>query len=160
MIIDALINVHKFKLKGTGPLKYHLGIDYSRDEYGILCASPMKYLERLTDTYVRLFGNKPKQAYSSPLEHGDHPELDTSEELGPDDLKVFQTLIGVLQWVVSLGRWDIQTAVMTLSKFRAAPRVGHLDRAKRIFGYLLKMRHACLRFRTELPDMSGEPIPS
>ena len=31
-----------------------------------------------------------------------------------------------------LGRFDIGTAVMTLSRFRAAPRRGHLDRVKRI----------------------------
>ena len=43
-IIDALTETYKFKLKGTGPLKYHLGLNYYRDEDGVLCASPTKYL--------------------------------------------------------------------------------------------------------------------
>ena len=68
-------------------------------------------------------------------------------------------LIGSLQWAVSLGRLDIATAVMTLSSFRAAPRVGHLERAKRVCGYLLKMRDASIRFRIGMPDFSGLPIP-
>lgn len=61
------------------------------------------------------------------MELGDHPELDNSEELGVEDTKIFQSLIGVLQWAVLLGRFDIAIAVMTLSKFQAAPRQGHLE---------------------------------
>ena len=43
---------------------------------------------------------------------------------------------------------------MTLSRFRAAPREGHLNRVKRIYGYLRKMRFATIRIRTEEPDYS------
>ena len=46
---------------------------------------------------------------------------------------------------------------MTLSRFRAAPRKGHLERVKRIYGYLAKMRHGVIRIRTELPDYSDIP---
>ena len=59
--------------------------------------------------------------------------------------------------MVSIGRFDVQTSVMTLSSFRAAPRRGHLERVKRIFGYLLKMKHAVIRIRTEEPDHSAVP---
>ena len=44
---------------------------------------------------------------------------------------------------------------MSLSSFRAAPRRGHLDRVKRIFGYLAKMKHAVIRIRTDDPDFSS-----
>ena len=63
-------------------------------------------------------------------------------------------MIVALQWVVTIGRFDVQTAVMTLSSFRVAPRRGHLDRVKRIYGYLYKMRHGTIRIRTEEPDLS------
>ena len=46
------------------------------------------------------------------------------------------------------------TAVVSLSAFRAAPCVGHLERAKRIFGYLAKMNTAKLWIRKEQPDYS------
>jgi hypothetical protein len=46
---------------------------------------------------------------------------------------------------------------MTLSRFRAAPRKGHLDRVKQIYAYLSKMRHGIIRIRTELPDYSTIP---
>ena len=66
-------------------------------------------------------------------------------------------MIGVLQWTISLGRFDIATAVMTMSGFRVAPRVGHLDRLKRICGYLSKMKHGFIRVRTDEPDYSDLP---
>jgi hypothetical protein len=46
---------------------------------------------------------------------------------------------------------------MTMSGFRSAPRQGHLDRTKRIYGYLAKMKFAIIRVRTEEPDYSGLP---
>jgi len=48
---------------------------------------------------------------------------------------------------------------MTLSSFRAAPRKGHLDQIKRVYGYLAKIRHAKLHFRIHQPDYSTIPIP-
>ena len=96
----------------------------------------------MLDAYVDFFGTKPKQVYTSPLEKGDNPELDTSEELDVTGTKKYQSMIGALQWCISLGRLDIATAVMTMSSFRAAPRKGHLEQLKRIYGYLAKMRHA------------------
>ena len=156
-ILRQLKENHKLKLKGNGPIDYHLGCNFFRDEDGVLCMSPKRYIERMIETYVRLFGTKPKTTYTSPLEKGDHPELDTSDELGMEDTKKYQSLIGALQWVITLGRFDIATAVMTLSSFRVAPRIGHLDRVKRIYGYLSKMKHAALRFRTGVPDYSDIP---
>ena len=116
--------------------------------------SPRKYIDRAADAYFRTFGERPRTRYSSPLEGGDHPELDTSEYLEEKGIKKYQSLIGILQWLVTLGRLDIATAVMSMSSFRAAPRIGHLDRLKRIFGYVLKMKHSKTRFRTRLPDHS------
>ena len=79
--------------------------------------SPMKYIKRMMDNYIRMFGSAPKTLYRSPLERGDHPELDTLDELDEEDTKKYQSLIGALQWVVTLGRFDIGTAVTTLSSF-------------------------------------------
>ena len=44
---------------------------------------------------------------------------------------------------------------MSLSRFRAQPRKGHLDRAKRIAGYLLFLPDGAIRFRTGEPDFSS-----
>jgi hypothetical protein len=71
--------------------------------------------------YEKIFGESPRQNVSSPLEKGDHPELDTSELLDTQGIVVYQSLIGALQWAITIGRFDVQTAVMTLSGLRIAP---------------------------------------
>ena len=100
---------------------------------------------------------KPNTSVMSPLEKGDHPELDTSELCTTEQIAQYQSMIGALQWIVTIGRFDINTAVMTMSGFCMAPRVGHLNRLKRIYGYLLKMKHASIRVGTEDPDYSDLP---
>ena len=46
---------------------------------------------------------------------------------------------------------------MTMSRFRQAPRVGHLQQVKRIFGYLGNLPHGPIRYRTHEPDYSDLP---
>jgi len=150
--MDALqTEPHNYKLKGVGPPSYHLGGDFFRDSDGILAYGAQTYVKRMVENYVQLFGSAPTKAMS-PLVKNDHPELDTSEFCGPDDTAKYMSLIGALQWTISLCRFDIANAVMTLGRFRAEPRVGHLDRAKRIIGYLAKYPHGAIRFRTGIPN--------
>ena len=156
-ITEILMEEYKFKLKGTGPISYHLGCDFFRDEDNTLCFSPKKYINKMIDGYMTLFKSKPKTNVSSPLEKGDHPELDHSELLDEEGISIYQSLIGSLQWAVSLGRLDIMTAVMTMSSFRTVPRRGHLERVKRIYSYITKMKHATIRVRTDEPDFSTLP---
>jgi Reverse transcriptase (RNA-dependent DNA polymerase) len=115
-IVKILEEIHKFKLKGSGPTSFHLGCNFFRDEDGVLCYAPKRYILRMLDTFKRPFGKQPKQ-YVAPLEGGDHPELDDSELLEIEDIKVYQSLIGALQWVIQIGRFDITTHMMTLSRF-------------------------------------------
>ena len=155
-IIDALEKRSGFKLKGVGPLQYHLGCDYTRDNDGTLVYGPRRYIEKMITTYEKMFGDLPRQ-YNSPLERNNHPEIDDSKELSKEDTTRYQSMIGALQWAISLGRFDIFTAVMTMSRFRAAPREGHINRLKRIYGYLRKFKHGAIRVRTNLPDLSEVP---
>jgi uncharacterized membrane protein YgcG len=142
---------HGYHLKGDGPLEYHLGCDYTRDKDGVLSFQPKKYINKMLESYERMFGEKPKKA-SCPIAPGDHPEIDTSEVLDAKSTTVYMSLIGQLQWLVTLGRFDVMSAVVALSSFRSAPRIGHLDRAKRVFGYVANFKEAAIRVRTGLPD--------
>ena len=121
---------------------------------GTLAADPRRYVNKILESYERMFKEKPRKS-RPPLEGEDHPELDTSELCDEHQTKQFQTLIGQLQWLISLGRFDIAVHVMSLSRFRAQPRKGHLDRAKRIVGYLLFLPDGAIRFRIGEPDFSS-----
>ena len=151
---NELKKKYNLKLKGVGPLEYHLGCTYKKDPDGTLAADPRRYVNKILESYERMFKEKPRKS-RPPLERGDHPELDTSELCDEHQTKQFQTLIGQLQWLISLGRFDIAVHVMSLSRFRAQPRKGHLDRAKRIVGYLLFLPDGAIRFRIGEPDFSS-----
>ena len=146
-----LTEKHGFTLKGVGPPEYHLGGNFYRDPDGTLVWGAQDYIKRMLDNYVLMFGELPNYA-SSPLVTGDSPELDQTTELELPDVKKYQSLIGALQWCITLGRFDIACAVMTMSRFRVCPRIGHLNRLKRMCGYLRKKNEGAIRFRTNIPD--------
>ena len=101
-----------------------------------------------------MFNEKPPSNYTTQLEKGDHPELDITDLLDPSRVQKFQSLIASIQWVVSIGRLDVATVVMSLSGYQSIPRIRHLERAKRVVDYLAKMRHAVIRFKIGLPEYS------
>jgi hypothetical protein len=65
----------------------------------------------MVDTYAVLFGEQPKE-YHAPLEEKDHPKLDTSDLCAEDDIVKYQSLLGAMQWCISLCRMDIALAVI------------------------------------------------
>jgi hypothetical protein len=77
-LTDILEKQHNVKIKGTGPITFHLGMDFTRDDDNSLCISPTKYIDQLIQNYEKSFGMKPNTSVTSPLEKGDHPELDMS----------------------------------------------------------------------------------
>jgi hypothetical protein len=64
------------------------------------------------------------------------PELDTSTECNSEQINLYQNLIGVLRWIVELGRIDIAFETAVLSQYLASPRTGHMVQALHIFKYL------------------------
>jgi hypothetical protein len=50
--------------------------------------SAKRYVDKMIDTYVQLYGEKPRKA-SSPLEQNDHLEMDDSPFLGQDETQQF-----------------------------------------------------------------------
>ena len=75
------------------------------------------------------------------------PELDVSEELS----SYYQSLIGILRWIVELGRVDICLEVSMMSSHLALPRKGHMEQVMQIFGYLRKYHNAELVFDPSNP---------
>ena len=145
-----------YKLKGVGPPNYHLGATFEKvkDPEPCMTWGPVRYIQKILEQYERLFGDKVKNSRKihAPLEPGDHPELDVSELCSDEERAKYMSMIGCLQWAFSLGRMDIGTATMTMSRFRVQPRVGHLARLKRIYSYLKHFKNTSIKFNTEIPD--------
>ena len=60
-------------------------------------------------------------------------------------------------WEITLGEYDILAHVMSMSRFRLAPKIGHLERMRRLYRYLGKTKHFAIRYRTKEPDYSHLP---
>ena len=69
----------------------------------------------------------------------------------------YLTMVGQLQCLVTLGRFDLHAYVAIMSRFRAAPRQGHMDRLKMIYAYAIRTKDYAVRFRTDQPDYSFLP---
>ena len=90
----------------------------------------------------------------TPFSHGYCPELDISTELDHHKTNYFQGLMGVLRWIVELGRIDIIVPVTMLSRYLVSPREGHLQQAYRIFAYLKQFNHPMLIFDDSEPKFA------
>jgi hypothetical protein len=101
--VDVLEQRYNFKTKGTGPINFHLGMDFFSNEDNTLCFSSIKNIEKLMTNYEGMFGQQPKQNVSSLLAKGDHPETDSSNLLDAKCIQMLQSMIGALQWMVTIG---------------------------------------------------------
>ena len=66
-------------------------------------------------------------------------------------------MVGQLQWLITLGRFDIQAQVITMSGVRAQPRQGNLEWLKRIHAYTIRTKDYATRFRTTEPGYFYQP---
>ena len=62
-------------------MSYHLDADYFEEPGGTFVSQSRKFIDKLAETYERLFNDEPPKGHKTPLDKNDHPELDTSEIL-------------------------------------------------------------------------------
>jgi len=82
----------------------------------------------------------------TPIQTSYRPELDVTPLLSPTDASYYQSLVGMLRWMVELGRVDICLEVSMMSSYLAMPRQGHLNQLYHIFAYLSKHYNAEMVF--------------
>ena len=148
----------QYRLREIGAPKRFLGSDIKSKQYiddngnHRLCwafgsDSYVKDACNLAEAHMKRHGiNYPstrRHGSSSPFSTQSYrPELDASDFCDDTLTTMFQNLIGVLRWIVELGRIDIQLETSLLSQYLAQPRRGHLEQACNIFRYLKKVNSA------------------
>ena len=99
------------------------------------------YLSKRDDDKWRL----PAKA-ETPLRTTYRPELDTTPELAPMEAAYYMSLVGILRWIVELGRVDICLECSMMSSHLALPREGHLQQVLQMFAYLKKYHNTEMVF--------------
>ena len=147
-----------FELKqdSIGPPKIYLGghLGKVQLENGVWAwgFSPSQYVQAAVKNVEECLAKEENKGWKlprnadTPMSSTYRPELDVSPELEPHDAAYYQSLIGVLRWIVELGRVDICLEVSMMSSHLALPRVGHLEQVLHIFAHLKKYHNTELVF--------------
>jgi hypothetical protein len=98
--------------------------------------SAQTYIQGLIPKMAKLLGEKHFPKRSTPMDPNYHPKLDETPLMNPEMTSKYRSVTGSLNWVLTLGRFDIAYALSTLSRYNMAPREGHSEALKRILGYL------------------------
>lgn len=133
----------ELKPESIGPPKIYLGsqlrlveLENGQKAWGISSSKYVQAAVQNVEDYLKQKGKQLVKKADTPMTTAYVPELDVSPELDPDEAAYFQSLIGILRWMVELGRVDICLEVSLLSSHLALPRSGHLEQVFRIFAYL------------------------
>jgi hypothetical protein len=157
------INAHfKMKESSMGNPTTCLGCKLSEHVLpnGVILAwlqSPSKYIQEAVRNaevcFTKEFGMPFKRKTTSPFTVGYRLELDTSEELDSEKAARYQSDIGILRWIVEIGRVDIITEVSLLASHLAMPRMGHLMQVWHIYTFLKQRHNGCLIFDPTYPKI-------
>jgi hypothetical protein len=171
---DALVISHKpeevlrneigkyFGLKeaSIGPPTIYLGgkmrkvkLDTGVEAWGYSSSQYVQQAVKNVEKYLTERGAKLHTRAQAPIKTGYRPEVDVSTALSDTDAAYFQSLIGILRWIVELGRIDICCEVSLLSSQLVLPREGHLEQVLHIFAYLKKHHNAELIFDPSDPEI-------
>jgi len=84
---------------------------------------------------------------------GYHPEIDVTPKLSSIEASYYQSLIGIIRWIVELGRINITFEASVMASCMALPRRGHLDQLYHMFGYLRNNHNTELVFDPTEPEI-------
>jgi hypothetical protein len=104
-------------------------------------------VKNLEELRVKEGRNFPKQA-PTPMSSTYKQEVDVSPELSPDMSNFYRSQVGVLRWIIEMGRLNITTKMSMLAEHMAVPREGHLIH---VFAYLKYEHNASLIYDPSYP---------
>ena len=161
-ILDKLKKpVGPYEFKGVGSPEYYLGGDvkivYEGNSISELWMSAKTYVKRICDKIKDLMDWDLK-GYMNPMDPHYHAEVDGSDFLEGDEISKYRMMVGSLNWLVTLGRYDIHYTVCTLARHMMIPRKGHMMAMRRVFGYLKQNPNFSIEFDVTEPDFSMHKI--
>ena len=148
------------KKESVGPPKLYLGGKLSKIELpnGVVswAISSSKYIHNALknlEATLSKHGLSLRRGTNSPLPGNYRPECDVTPVCDASNARLYASLIGILRWLVELGRIDITCEVSMMSSHTAMPREGHLDHVLYIFSYLKQHHNSRLVLDPTYPEI-------
>ena len=136
----------RFKMKDLGQLRYCLGI-VCEQRTGCIKLNQRPYIDNL----VRRFGLDKACGVSTPADAC--VKLVAEDGISqPADPRLFQQIVGSLQYAAGGTRPDIAYAVSSVAKFCNQPTELHLTAAKRVLRYLKQTRDLSRTYVKNTPE--------
>ena len=85
---------------------------------------------------------------------GYHPNIDITPKLGPEDADYFHSIIGILRWIVELGRIEINLEALMLSSHLVIPQEGQFQELLHVFAFIKKHMNTEMVFDLSEPDIN------
>ena len=143
-----------------GPPKIYLGnkvskvtLDNGVDAWSFSSSQYVQNAVANVETYLRKLGKSLPRKATAPFTTGYRPEIDTTAELDPIEAAYYQSLIGIIRWIVELGRVDITAEASMMASCMAMPRRGHLDQLFHMFAFLKNKHNSEMVFDPSEPDI-------
>lgn len=155
------------KEKSIGPPTQYLGNKVSQVTLanGQRCwsLSSSQYIQNAVnnvDDYLLKSNLKPLPKAKSPWPCNYRPEVDISSELSAHQASYYQSLIGILRWIVELGRADICMETSAMASMMALPRQGHLKVLFHMFSFLKTKHNGVMVFDPTVPNIDESKFPN
>ena len=159
--IDAIGKYFRMKPDSVGPPDLYLGGKVTKvqlpngvEAWAFSSSQYVQAAVKNVESHLDETGAKLRKNVKAPFTSDYRPELDGSAELDDDDATYFQSLIGILRWIVELGRIDIGVEASMLASCMALPREGNLQQLYHVFAYLKNKHNARLVFDPSYPDIN------
>ena len=154
------------KPKSVGPPKLYLGNKVSKvtlangvDTWSFSSSQYVQNAISNVEEHLRRKGKSLPKKATSPLSQNYRPEIDVSPELTPTDASYYQSLIGILRWIVELGHIDITCEASMMASCMALPRNGHLEQLYHMFAYLKAKHNSEMVFDPSEPEIDENQFP-
>ena len=154
------------KEESVGPPTIYLGakvgyvtLDNGVNAWSLGSSQYVQAAVKNVERHLQEIGGKLPTKATTPLSSDYRPEVDVSNELEAEEAAYYQSLIGVLRWIVELGRVDICLEVSMMSSYLAMPRAGHMEQLLHMFAYLKRNHNAELVLDPSPPNIDLSLFP-
>jgi Reverse transcriptase (RNA-dependent DNA polymerase)/Integrase core domain len=120
-----------FEVKDLGEIKHFLGIDITKDEKGNFLLSQKHYIKSI----IEAAGLQDSKDSKYPLDVGYYKIIDESK-LNLDEHCLYRKLIGMLFYLTTNSRPDINASISILSQHVSNPTKTDMNEVKRVIKYL------------------------
>ena len=135
---DMLSN--NFKMKDMGPLSWFLNIQF-KNMNGSVKMNQTKLIEQVLTKFC-MSDCKPKTIPCDPTV----TKIKESDSKLLDDVRLYQSMVGSLIYIMTCTRPDICFSVTMLSQYLKNPTQAHLNCAKHVLRYLKATKDMCLEY--------------